>query len=379
MKKLVAILLAATMMLAVFAGCGTGSTSSAEASGEETAAFKWNGQKEVWSILPTTGAEGLVLINDAMGEVMKAEGFNYVKKDAQGDPSQQVSFVEDAIAAGNVGALMIAAMDVDMLKDVVAEAVDAGIAVAYLGAEPTDYTIGGCVYTAYEITGMYAVQAAEYWVEHSGANVPKNADGKYEVAIDTYYDIADGVYRSNAMKGTVEKSEILALVSETSSYGNSAYSDAYDNAQDVLSANPDCHIFIAYEPEEAMGAADAIADYVDQNGGDLADYCVIPCYAEDTTFTELYAQAEADPSSTAIKGYATYGDPAEERDGEVIIPPVLTGEHLAEILLGVCGVGDYTWTYGETYYDTITAVTVDGFSATWKMGDENPAAEYKTK
>ena len=280
MKKLLAILLTAAMMLAVFAGCGT----SNETSGEETAAFKWNGQKEVWSILPTTGAEGLVMINDAMGEVMEGEGFTYVKKDAQGEPSQQVSFVEDAIAAGNVGALMIAAMDVDMLKDVVADAIAAGIAVAYLGAEPTDYTIGGCVYTAYEITGMYAVQAAEYWVEHSGANVPKNADGKYEVAIDTYYDIADGVYRSNAMKGTVEKSDILALVSETSSYGNSAYSNAYDNAQDVLAANPDCHIFIAYEPEEAMGAADAVADYVDQNGGDLADYCVIPCYAEDTTF-----------------------------------------------------------------------------------------------
>jgi hypothetical protein len=41
-------------------------------------------------------------------------------------------------------------------------------------------------------------------------------------------------------------------------------------------------------------------------------------------------------------------------------------------------VGDHSWNYGETYYDTITAVTVDGFSATWKMGDENPAAEYKT-
>lgn len=385
MKKLVAILLAATMMLAVFAGCGTGSTSSAEASGEETAAFKWNGQKEVWSILPTTGAEGLVMINDAMGEVMQAEGFNYVKKDAQGDPSQQVSFVEDAIAAGNVGALMIAAMDVDMLKDVVAEAIDAGIAVAYLGAEPTDYTIGGCVYTAYEITGMYAVQAAEYWVEHSGANVPKNADGKYEVAIDTYYDIADGVYRSNAMKGTVEKSEILALVSETSSYGNSAYSDAYDNAQDVLAANPDCHIFIAYEPEEAMGIANAIADYCEQTGGSLADYCVIPCYAEDNTFKELYAQAEADPASTAIKGYATYGDPPIMDDAGNMVkdPPTQTGEHLADCLLTACGLSD-AWNdpniggYGGTYYDTITAVTVDGFSASWSMGQENPAAEYKT-
>ncbi len=410
MKKILAMLLAVSMMLAVFAGCGTSSSSSAAAENastdpaaettapaentaegsaaeDGTAAatdFQWNGQMEVWSILPTTGAEGLILINDAMGEVMEAEGFTYVKKDAQGNPSQQVSFVEDAIAAGNVGALMIAAMDVDMLKDVVLEAIDAGIAVVYLGAQPTDYTIAGCVYTAYELTGMYAVQAAEYWVEHSGANVPKNGDGKYEVAIDTYYDIADGVYRSNAMKGTVEKSDILTLVSETSSYGNSAYSDAYDNAQDVLAAHPDCHIFIAYEPEEAMGAADAIADYVSQNGGDLKDYCVIPCYAEDTTFTELYAQAQEDPSSTAIKGYATYGDPAEERDGEVIIPPVLTGEHLADALLTACGMSD-AWNdpliggYGGTYYDTITAVTVDGFSATWKMGEENPAAEYKTK
>ena len=340
------------------------------------------------------------MINDAMGAVMEAQGFTYVKKDAQGDPSAQVSFVEDAIAAGNVGALMIAAMSVDMLKDVVAEATAAGIAVAYLGAEPTDYTIGGCVYTAYEITGMYAVQAAEYWAEHSGANVPKNADGKYEVAIDTYYDIADGVYRSNAIRGTAEKSEVLALVSETSSYGNSAYSTAYNNAQDVLGAHPDCHIFIAYEPEEAMGAADAIADYCEQNGGDLADYFVAPCYAEDTTFTELYAGAEKDPSSSAIKGYATYGDPAmpygddtaaalgasydalaafsQTINPEVIIPPILTGEKLADILLGVCGIDGFQWNYGETYYDTITAVTVDGFSATWKMGDANPAAEYKT-
>ena len=418
MKKILALTLAMLMLLAMFAGCAS-TEEAAEAPAEESAAveeapveeapaeeaapaeFTWNGQKEVWSILPTTGAEGLVWINDAMGAIMEAEGFTYVKKDAQGDPTAQVSFVEDAIAAGNVGALMIAAMSVDMLKDVVLKAQEAGIAVAMLGAEPTDYTIGGCVYTAYEITGMFAVQAAEHWVQTSGANVPKNAEGKYEVAIDTYYDIADGVYRSNAIRGTVEKSDILALVSETTSYGNSAYSTAFDNASDVLNANPDCHIFIAYEPEEAMGAADAIADYVGQNGGDLADYCVIPCYAEDSAFTEMYEAVAADASANAIKGYATYGDPAmpygdeaAEKLGKsyaaveafskelmpdlpIIFPPVMTGQHLAEILLGTCGIEGYTWNYGETYYDTITAVTVDGFNATWSMGDENPAAEYK--
>ncbi|MBE6991385.1 MAG: sugar ABC transporter substrate-binding protein [Ruminococcaceae bacterium] len=418
MKKILALTLAMLMLLAMFAGCAS-KEEAAEAPAEESAAveeapveeapaeeaapaeFTWNGQKEVWSILPTTGAEGLVWINDAMGAIMEAEGFTYVKKDAQGDPTAQVSFVEDAIAAGNVGALMIAAMSVDMLEEVVIKAQEAGIAVAMLGAEPTNYTIGGCVYTAYEITGMFAVQAAEHWVQTSGANVPKNADGKYEVAIDTYYDIADGVYRSNAIRGTVEKSDVLALVSETTSYGNSAYSTAFDNASDVLNANPDCHIFIAYEPEEAMGAADAIADYVGQNGGDLADYCVIPCYAEDSAFTAMYEEVAADPSANAIKGYATYGDPAmpygdeaAEKLGKsyaaveafskelmpdlpIIFPPVMTGQHLAEILLGTCGIEGYTWNYGETYYDTITAVTVDGFNATWSMGDENPAAEYK--
>ena len=425
MKKIVAMLLALCMMVAAFAGCGTSSASTgtgsaaapaseqtaqdnakASAGDADTAApaettdFKWNGQKEVWSILPTTGAEGLVMINDAMGAVMEAQGFKYVKKDAEGNPGNQVQFVEQAIAAGNVGCLMIAAMSVEMLKDVVGQAVDAGIAVVYLGAQPTDYTIAGCGYTAYEITGMYAVQAAEYWAEHSGKNVPKNADGKYEIAIDTYYDIADGVYRSNAMKGTVEKSDTLALVSETNAYGqDGSLNVAFNNAQAVLSANPDCHIFVAYEPEQAMGIANAIKDYCDQNGGDLADYFVAPCYAEDETFKGLYEGAESDPSSTAIKGYATYGDPAipygddakneigagydalaeyaKTINPDVIIPPMRTGARLAEELLGVCGIDGFSWTYGETFYDTITAVTVDGFNATWSMGDENPAAEYK--
>lgn len=387
---------------------------AAEAPAEKTIVdFEWNGQTEVWSVLPTTGAEGLVWINDAMGAIMEAEGWTYVKKDAQGDPTAQVQFIEDAIAAGNVGAIMCAAMSVELLQDVVTDALEAGIAVAYLGAEPTEYGISGCVYTAYEITGMYAVQAAEDWVTkrvEEGGNVPTDSDGKYEVAIDTYYDIADGVYRSNAMEGTVNSSKILTLVSNTTSYGQNAYTDAYNNASDVLGAHPDCRIFIAYEPEEAMGAADAIASYCEVKGLDLADFCVIPCYAEDTTFTEMYEASQADASANAIKGYSTYGDAAMpygddtaasvgkayealaafsedlNPDTPVIIPPLLTGTHLADILLSACGVEGYDYgferllsdfEYGDTFYDTITVTNIFDYSNTWSMGDENPAAEYK--
>ena len=209
------------------------------------------------------------------------------------------------------------------------------------------------------------------------------------------------MYRSNAVKGTVEKSDILTLVSESTSYGDGALNTAFNNAQAVLNANPDCHIFVAYEPEEAMGINNAIMDYCEQTGNSPADYFVAPCYGEDTAFTALYEEAAADPAANAIKGYSTYGDPAMPMEdvqkqfpqsfdalakiseeinpgAPVIIPPILTGMRLADILLGVCGQFEgYEWTYGETYYDTITAVTVDGFSATWSMGDENPAAEYK--
>jgi len=432
MKKLIALALAVLMMFSLCA-CGASDAqldeilatvqgiqaqldamTATEAPAEEAAeeaeeapaeevAFTWNGQKEVWSVLPTTGAEGLVWINDAMGAVMEGEGWTYVKKDAQGDPTAQVQFMEDAIAAGNVGAIMCAAMDVGMLEDVVAQCTEAGIAVAMLGADP-DYTIAGNVYTAYSITGYAAVLAAEDWVQQrvaEGGNIPANADGKYEVAIDTYYDIKDGVFRSNAVNGTIEESDILVKVAETTSYGSDAYATAYNNAQDVLGANPDCHIFIAYEPEEAMGAADAIANHCDVNGLDLADYCVIPCYAEDTTFTDMYNAVLEDASANAVKGYSTYGDPAMPYGDEtaaaigqsyealaaysegmqpgapVIIPPFLTGEHLADILLGVCGVEGYEWTYGETYFDTITAVNNYGYSYMWSFGDEHPAAQYE--
>mgnify|MGYP003306595492 FL=1 len=124
MKKILALILALVMALSLVA-CGEKAPvdeGTPDDGAAVTEGFVWNGQKEVWSILPTTAAEGLIWINDTMGSVMEAQGFTYVKKDAEGNPANQVAFVEDAIAAGNVGALMIAAMSVEMLQDVVEQA-----------------------------------------------------------------------------------------------------------------------------------------------------------------------------------------------------------------------------------------------------------------
>ncbi|MBO7729666.1 MAG: substrate-binding domain-containing protein [Lachnospiraceae bacterium] len=389
-KKILAIVLAAVMVLAL-AACGKGkdqggdtpqgSGSAAPAASED---FTWNGHKEVWAILPTTGVPGLMMHADSMGWVMEQQGWTYVAKDAEGNPANQVTFVEDAIAAGNVGALMIAAMDTPMLEDVCEQARKAGIAVDFLGAAP-DYEIAGYIATKYSITGMFAVQAAEDWAEKrvaEGGNIPKNANGKYEVAVDYYLDITDGIYRSNAIVGTLADSETLECVSTTQAYGQSAQQDAYDNAQAVLAAHPDCRIFIAYEPDEAMGAAAAIEDYAAQNHLDLADFAVFPCYFEDPTFQAMYAAVEADHSANAVKGYSSYGATATEEQQNTYDPTGAkayspTGEKLAIILLGVCGEGGYEWNFGEAYFDDISATNVYGLELNWKQGDANPCEKYE--
>ena len=393
LKRILAVLLAAVMVFSL-AACGssdedTTETAAAEeeteAEAEETSDFVWNEQYEVWAILPTTGVPGLLVHAESMAHVMAEYGFTYAVKDAS--TSSEYQLIQDAITAGNVGALMIATSDQAAIADACTEAAEAGIAICFLGAKPDGYTIGGAVYTAYSITGMAAVQAAEDWVTQrvaEGGDIPTLDDGTYAIALDTYYDIEDGVYRSNAMYGTAEASDMFTVVSSTQSYGDAAQTDAYNNAATVLAAHPDCRVFIAYEPDAAMGIANYIATYCEENNLDLADFCVIPCYSVDDTFLEMYAEALEDPSSCAIKGYSTYGsDPTEEQiadfeDSEYNTTGLTfsaTGYYLATILLGCTVTGE--WTYGELYYDDVTATNVYGYSYAWTYGDENPCSEYE--
>ena len=395
MKKFLAIMLAAVMVFAM-----AGAVMADEAAEEPAADFEWNGQKEVWAILPVSGVPGLMVHADSLGFMMQNEGWNYVVKSADGNPANQVQFVEDAIAAGNVGALMIAAMDVPMLEDVCTQAAEAGIAVNMLGVTP-DYPLASYVATEYALTGAFSVLDAQDWLENrlaEGGDIPANADGKYEVAIDYYTDIVDGIYRANAQYGFIENSDNLVAVAGTQAYGDSAYTDAYDNAQTVLAAHPDCRIFICYEPDEAMGIAAAIDDYAAQNGLDLADFCVIPCYGVDNTFQAMYEEVLEDHSANAIKGFVTYGGEISDSEYAVLDPATydelneafhavpeykddfdfsITGYTLAKQLLGCCGSENYDWEYGEGYFDDITATNVYGLDLRWHSGEEDPAEEYR--
>lgn len=399
MRRILALVLTLCLCFAALAGCAdSGGTTSPTESGSAAATgsaptaaqppqggdtgsnagdsdFVWNGNKEVWSVLPTTNAEGLVMINDFMGALLEADGWIYSKKDAMLDPTAQVSFVEDAIASGRVGALMVAAMSVEMLQTSIEEATAAGIIVVYLGAQPTAYDINGCVYTAYELTGMWAVEVAESWVKQNIDNLATNAEGKVPVALDVYEEIQDGQYRSNAMRGRTEESDVLYIYNENQSYGENATTVAYNWAENMMTANPDLRVFVCYEPEAMIGVCDYLEQYAAEKGLDLADFCVVCCY-EDATTREFYSNAVADPSSTAFKGYVTYGDAGDVAAYGEAASMQATGAKLAEEIMGAA---DGTWAWNLTYYDTINAYSTfeGGYTNTWVNGQTNPAEKYK--
>lgn len=375
-SRLLAAVMAVTMSLTLTA-CGVSSGSSSGAAKSEgttstpaatapaattaDSGFKWNGLKEVWAVVPTTNAEGLMVICNSMGKKMEAQGWTYVAKDAQGDPGKQVTFVEDAIASKKVGALMVAAMSVDLLKDVVARAEKAGIIVGYLGALPKDYKINAVLYTAYEITGMYAIDMVTAWAK---ANKPKvdPSTGKIPVALDVYDDIQDGRYRSNAFRDHTKESDILYVYNTSVSYGNDAQNKGYNWAENMMTANPNLRIFVCYEPDAMIGVVSYLGKYAKEKNLDLKDFCVVNTY-EDAKTHEEFTKAKANPSSTAFKGYVTYGD-----------APDITGGKLADLLLKSA---DGSWKFGDVFYDNIYSHATFDFNENWKMGDPNPAQKYK--
>lgn len=358
MKRILSVLLMITLATSVFAN-GAEDAASTSAGSASAADFTWNGQKEVWSILPTTNAEGLMIISNAMGAAMEAQGWKYVAKDAAGDPGKQVTFIEDAIASKKVGAIMCAAMAVDMLKDVAQRAIEAGIPICYLGALPKDYTINAALYTAYEITGMFAIEMVEAWASNN--NPPADKKG-IPVALDVYDDIEDGQYRSNAFRDRTEESSSLYVYNTNVTYGNDAQNKGYNWAENMMTANPDLRIFVCYEPDCMVGVVSFLSKYSNDNGMDMNDFCVVNCYFDSAT-TEEFEKAKADPSSTPFKGYVTYGE-----------APPITGQTLAMLLLGA---SDGSWEFGDVYYDPVYTFATFDFSMSWKMGEENPAKQYK--
>lgn len=120
MKKLIAVVLAAMLVMVGFAGCGSKKAAS------DTTANK--DAQLVGVAMPTKSLQRWNQDGDNMKKELEAKGYKVELQYAENDVNTQVSQIENMITKG-VKVLVIAAIDGSALTDVLAKANDAGIKV----------------------------------------------------------------------------------------------------------------------------------------------------------------------------------------------------------------------------------------------------------
>ncbi len=388
MKK-AAGLIVILLILSIVSACGAGKTENKKSS--STAApvpkfdiedFTWNGSREVIAVFPSEEQLGISMLMDAMNKGMENYNISCDVKYAANDVYKQESIIKEAVSEGRIGGIVLIPLSEEILEPAVAEALEAGIAVIMIGSFPDEYKVNGCLYTAYELTGAWAYEVADEWLEkrlEDGGEIPLDDKGMAKAAYDIYTKIKDGIYCANALTDSLNNSRRIKAVSHQEIYGEGDEEAAYNSAKTILKNDPDCRIFIAYRPEIALGYNRYIKEYTKKKKLDLADFCVISCYAENNEFTEEYEAAKKDPSASAVKGYATHGDELDRMErGASTLPLARKGYEVGYILLGSFNASGYSWEAGTVIYDDVSAENIYGYKRLWKNGDEDPAEKYRT-
>lgn len=278
-NKLLAMVLSATMLLGIFAGCGSNqkpvsesTDSNAESSADSntdnntdsntdssstlTVAFSQCGNQNNWKVVQT---------ND-MKEKIEGVGYKYVYTDAQDDTAKQVSDIED-IVAQKPDYLVVSPREAEGLNPVLKSAMEAGIPVILVdrginGEAGVDYTVLNCGDFIWE-----GVTVAGYMKEQFGDErcniVELTGTPGGSVTIDRGKGFADEIAKYDNMK-------IIA-----SQVGNFSRAESQKAMENLIQANGDeIDAVYAHNDDNAIGAIQAIKAAGLKPGEDIKVYSI---------------------------------------------------------------------------------------------------------
>ena len=242
MKKLLAILLAMAMVLAL-AACGGAPAGNEGGEGAGVLAGKTVGFSQTDSMSSWRTTE-----TDSIKAAVEAAGGTFVVKDAQGDIATQASDIADLIALG-VDYLVVAPLEDNGLQDVLAEAMAAEIPVilvdrAIAGEAGVHYTTA--IASDFVWEGAQCAAALNAALPEGGNVVIIN--GGYESSTST-----------DRQKGFVEAlNDNFTIVAEQN--GNWLMADAQDVMENIIQAQGGENIDAVYAVTDDMiqGAMNAI-------------------------------------------------------------------------------------------------------------------------
>ncbi len=262
MKKIVALILAALMLLSL-AACGSNDAPAADAPAADAPAADAPAADAPAADAPATDDEisiGLTFLNldnpffvsfkEAIEAACAAEGVNLVFSDSQGTSEGQIKAMEDFIAMG-VNAIIITPQDGEAILPYIQEARAQGIYVVCHTIMPAEYD--AYVGADEHDMGFALGQAAGEWIK---ANL---GDQEVVEAATLNYDIAPTVIARkegiiDGVNSVVDNVEFVAdALGGEVSVGMAA-------AEAFLAANPNLQVLLSINDAGALGAYEAFMD-----------------------------------------------------------------------------------------------------------------------
>lgn len=322
-KKIIAMLLCASMAVSVLAGCGKGSeeTDNTAESGSESSE---EGYKIGLSVLNTSG-QFFISIIEAAKEEVEASGGELMVNDAQDSSETQIAGLENFIQSG-VDGIIVCAVDAEAVAPVVKEAKEEGIAVvcltskvegydAYIGAD--EYTLG---YTQGAAVGQWI---ADKW----------GTEDKVEAATLNYDLMESVIQRKNGIiEGVQEFAPNVEFVADATAADQS---EGMTNTENFIQANPDLRVVCGVSDGAALGAFEAFK-------------------SNQMTDPDKYIIAGIDATEEALKQI----DAGTVYQFTVDQNPTGTGKQLVDTCIAVINGDDFE----KDYEQDLVAVTPDNIS-----------------
>lgn len=287
MKKLLAILLTAAMLLALLAGCGSGGKSDADRTSNDGGAAAPAEEQGLIGFCSVSMSESIYVLTQQALENIFAGKAKVQTVSCDNDSSLQISQIKTFITMG-ADMIIINPTDIEALADAIKEAHEAGIKVYINGAtsDSIDEQYYDCATVSNEyLCGAYVALIAKNWIE-SHLDV-LNATGSWELAFlesslsDETLDRSAGEqsilepYLKDVDGNYVDVSG--SVVDEANKVANPAYCAAAAehyagvvveqdqtngglNVANILTTNPNTRVFIAYNSLASTQGGQYIVD-----------------------------------------------------------------------------------------------------------------------
>ena len=299
MKKLLSILIAAAMLLALLAGCGAAGSSaeaSASAPAEEgsAAAPAQSGDKpSIGFIIMGMGNEFFESIKTTYEQVFEEAGWDHDFYNGDYDNAKIVEGIENYTAMGK-DVIIVFPMSGEGIASAVHQAREAGIKVICMVEAPGDD------WDAYMSSDDYVAGKANAWMcaQWIEKTYPDAEPGSIPVALIQIFDTVTDTDQSNGLEAITEYTDKANVIRYEITGQNT--SDGQTAAENLYTTNPECKLFVTTSNAVALGV-NSFYTAINSPADDLSEY---GCWGTNASEEAINAIADSVENKSMLRGIA---------------------------------------------------------------------------